>query len=267
MSKRKAAASARTTTSDISKLEEKFFCRYVRTPLKFWIDGEWEVPDPTSDVVIGQMIKIKMVKNREKDVVAVVWYAPTVNEKDTVCETKFEIVRNMLLPPDYKPDAQSFFYEESKSGSGDDDSQSDNDTSSKRQRTSQVSDDDDKNPTDPVEEEDNAPNNKDDEHSRGGGSASCTDSDGDSGDSSDNDDDMIGLDSETETEDEEDVITPTVKVNWNKSEKREHTPLKYEGPINQDAIHDVQKNGMANHDFFYDKPNPMQCFFTFVPIS
>ena len=133
MSKRKAAASATTSTPDITLFKEEYIHRYVKTPLKFWEDGEWEIRETDPNIVVGQIIKIKMVCNRKKDVVAVVWYAPTETEGDTVCEIKIDIVRRMLLPRDYKPDKNSFFYEEPNTGCENEQ----NDGRTKRQRTEQ----------------------------------------------------------------------------------------------------------------------------------
>jgi len=74
-------------------------------------------------------------------------------------------------------------------------------------------------------------------------------------------------DSETETEDEDEVLTPLIKVKWKKGVIGEHTPLVYEGPISQDTNINTKKNGIANTDFFAENPDPVQCFFAFLPIS
>ena len=137
MGKRKVVDNATTSAPDITKLKEQYLHRYVTTPLKFWEDGEWEIEDTDTDVLEGQIVNIKMVKNRKKDVVAAVWYAPTDKEKDTVCEIKLDVVRNMLLPRNHTPNKNSFFYEDPNIGCEDENSGSDDGSSTKRQRREQ----------------------------------------------------------------------------------------------------------------------------------
>ena len=95
-----------------------------------------------------------------------------------------------------------------------------------------------------------------------------SDSDSDSDDSIDGSEDANEEESgsETETEDEDD-LTPYVVVNWTKGVDGEHIPLSYEGPISSDAADECVKNGMANVEFFIKDPDPIQCFFAFLPIS
>ena len=265
MSKRKAADCATTGTPDITKLKEGYLHRYVTTPLKFWEDGQWEIEDTDTDILEGQIVNIKMVKNRKKDVVAAVWYEPTDKEKDTVCEIKLDIVRNMILPRNHTPDKNSFFYEEPKIGCEDENSGSDEDSSTKRQRTELDLDEEVNETTGAVvEEEDNEGDNEDNLNEESSDSDSDSDSDHSTDGSEDANFEESGSDTETE---DEDILTPSVVVNWTKGEDREHIPLSYEGPISGDASDECVRNGMANKDFFPKDPDPIQCFFAFLPIS
>ena len=62
-------------------------------------------------------------------------------------------------------------------------------------------------------------------------------------------------------------MTPFVKVKWKKGLIGEHVPLKYEGPINQESSVEFKKNGMDNDEYFPERPDPVQCFFAFLPIT
>ena len=66
MGKQKAADYATTSTPDITKLKEEYLHRYVTTPLKFWKDGQWEIEDTDTDIIEGQIVNVKMVKNRKR---------------------------------------------------------------------------------------------------------------------------------------------------------------------------------------------------------
>ena len=265
MSKRKAADCATTSTPDITKLKEEYLHRYVTTPLKFWKDGEWEIEDTDTDIIEGQIVNIKMVKNRKKDVVAAVWYEPTDKEEDTVCEIKLDIVRNMLLPRNHTPAKNSFFYDEPKIGGEDENSGSDEDSSMKRQRTEQDSDEEVNESTGAIlRDEDTEGDNEDNENEESSDSDSNSDSDGSIDGSKNANGEESG--SDTETEDEE-ILTSCVVVKWRKGEDGEHIPLPFEGPISNDATDECVRNGMANKDFFVNDPDPIQCFFAFLPIS
>ena len=267
MGKRKVADRATTSTPDITKLKEEYLHRYVTTPLKFWEDGEWEIEDSDTDILEGQIVNIKMVKNRKKDVVAAVWYEPTDKEGETVCEIKLDIVRNMLLPCNHSPNKNSFFYKETKIGCEDENFGSDEDSSTKSQRKELDSDEEVNETTVAVlEEEDNEGDNEDNLNEES--------SDSDSDNNSNSDRSINGLEdnngeesgSDTETEDE-DILTPSVVVKWKKGVDREHIPLSYEGPISDNATDECVRNGMANNEFFRENPDPIQCFFAFLPVS
>ena len=117
MSKKKAAGKVQSDPPNISILESELLERYVKTPLSFWEDGDWKIDESTDHIITGQIIEIKMVKNRKKDVVAVIWYEPTDEEKDCKCEIRVDVARNMLYTPDFVPGKDSFFYEDVETGS------------------------------------------------------------------------------------------------------------------------------------------------------
>ena len=56
-----------------------------------------------------------------------------------------------------------------------------------------------------------------------------------------------------------------METNWEKEVTGLHTQIPYGGPITTDHTASQQRNGFANFDFFPDKPDPVDCFFEFVP--
>ena len=56
-------------------------------------------------------------------------------------------------------------------------------------------------------------------------------------------------------------------MTWKKDLIGEHIPFKYESPINQESSAELKKGDMANTEYFPDRPNPVQYFFAFLPIS
>ena len=57
----------------------------------------------------------------------------------------------------------------------------------------------------------------------------------------------------------------TVETNWEKEAMGLHTQVLYTGPITTDYTTIQQRNGFANFDFFLEKPDLVDCFFSYIP--
>ena len=255
MPKKKPTGGTPLSKPNVPKLEEEFLNRYVRTPLSFWDDGGWEIDESTDIVLRGQVVEIKMVKNKKKDVVGVIWYEPYDKKPDSRCEIKLPFIHRMLHPRDFEPDKDSFFYDDNENRS----------PGSKSSASSTAISDDanvrkDDDPTLPLP---SSNDNKDNRKSSSSDEKSYS-SESDGVDEIESESDS---DADTETDDKEIVLTPFVKVEWKKGVIGKHVPLQFEGPINQESNVDIKKNGMANEQYFPDKPDPVQCFFAFLPIT
>jgi len=60
-------------------------------------------------------------------------------------------------------------------------------------------------------------------------------------------------------------LDATVETNWEKEATGLHTQVPYTGPITTDHITTQQRNGFVNFDFFPEKPDPVDCFFSYIP--
>ena len=78
MRKSKTTGCAPLNAPNIPKLRDKFFYRFVSTPLSFWDNRKWETNVSKGTILTVKIIGIKMVKNRERDVVAVIGTSLTV---------------------------------------------------------------------------------------------------------------------------------------------------------------------------------------------
>ena len=56
-------------------------------------------------------------------------------------------------------------------------------------------------------------------------------------------------------------------MTWVKSKTGNHTPIEFDGDINDGHPRNVQRNGQADPDFFPPYPEPVQCFLAFFPLT
>ena len=59
-------------------------------------------------------------------------------------------------------------------------------------------------------------------------------------------------------------LGPDVDVTWVKSKTGNHTPVEFDGDVNDGHPKNVQRNGQADPDFFPPYPEPVQCFLAFL---
>ena len=71
----------------------------------------------------------------------------------------------------------------------------------------------------------------------------------------------------SDNDDDDSVLIPETPIEWVKFGTGTHETVPYDGPITDLSPPDIQRNGMANKDFFVDEPDPVDCFLTFLPLS
>ena len=194
-----------------------------------------------------------MVKIWKKDVVAIIWYEPTDEEKDCKCEIRVDVARNMLYTPDFVPEKDSFFYEDVETGSLQSNSDKDETSSKSSSRESErevespvveaevspdvENDSDGEDEAINAAEDDNSEPQSDEDENMSERSSSDVESDNDGVDEIESE-----SDSETDTDDDNDVeLTPELKIKWKKGVVGDHNPLEYDGHISQESSIETKK--------------------------
>ena len=224
--------------------------------MSWWEDGVCTIEDTTTPVIIGKIIKDYVGKSSRRLRKCRVLYEPVSQDLCSRCNIKANIIMNMLLPSSFVPMPGSFFNKEPESvpavAQG---------TALDGLTTETENPHSPESPDTPNVTADPSPTRMTQQASGRQKQAAVSYSNESSFESDESDND----DSSSEDEPVVDDLNPNVKVDWVKGVQGTYTKLEYTGPITTESSSIHQKCGYANPDFFPDSPDPVDCFFKFMP--
>ena len=233
---------------------------YVETPLSWWETGVLKRRDLNDQMLIGIIEKDHVGAQARRLRKCRVLCEPVGADGCSKCDIGVNIIMNMILPRAHNPEPGTYFASKASAAEN------------QPEIMAEIVPDPCKEDTDETESEKSAEVEEiapvrrrsvrrsstavSDENSIS--AYESTDGELSDGSSDESDDESINFDID---------LDPNVETNWEKEARGSHAQVPYSGPITADHTTMQQRNGYANFDFFPEKPDPVDCFFKFIPPS